>query len=483
MVPIMCGDVNSSGGIARISGDVPYSEFFHKYMANNIPCIFEESVTKSWLSRKLWVKDELPNFEYLRENFGETIAPVANCNENYFGSQKKTDMSISDFLRYWEEFISKNYPADMPVLYLKDWHMKRNYQGSNYYQVPSYFTSDWLNEFWTQRGDVCDDYRFVYMGPQGSWTPKHEDVFSSYSWSANIVGKKRWVFYPPAQYKNAEVSCEQCLMGRLDSMRAEKEQSIEVIQEAGEIIFVPSGWKHEVWNLKDTISINHNWANGCNLESWVWPSLSTALTAVEAELKDCLEDGMECWEEQCQLLLHATHGMDFMEFYSLLSTIGAPRVHFLQCHTRYLDVRASDQMQSESDGVDASNMDISRPCLVTEQWPSMEAIGQLPREIIELEFPDEKNTETVSSSGVVEGMRFMPFSEYGHSLGVLHIVFDLLCIRRVMQNLLSHPSVPKLEFFQKKMASQPHLAFMYRLQMLLQHTGASGDFKVLQRFV
>jgi hypothetical protein len=30
-----------------------------------------------------------------------------------------------------------------------------------------YFAVDWLNEYWMQGNK--DDYRFVYIGPQGSW--------------------------------------------------------------------------------------------------------------------------------------------------------------------------------------------------------------------------------------------------------------------------------------------------------------------------
>ena len=37
----------------------------------------------------------------------------------------------------------------------------------------------------------------MYIGPKGSWTPFHSDVFGSYSWSANIVGEKEWIFFPP----------------------------------------------------------------------------------------------------------------------------------------------------------------------------------------------------------------------------------------------------------------------------------------------
>lgn len=35
------------------------------------------------------------------------------------------------------------------------------------YKTPMYFAVDWLNELWTL--DRKDDYRFVYIGPKGSW--------------------------------------------------------------------------------------------------------------------------------------------------------------------------------------------------------------------------------------------------------------------------------------------------------------------------
>lgn len=41
------------------------------------------------------------------------------------------------------------------------------------------------------------DYRFTYMGPTGTFTPLHRDVYGSYSWSSNIVGRKRWWLIPP----------------------------------------------------------------------------------------------------------------------------------------------------------------------------------------------------------------------------------------------------------------------------------------------
>jgi hypothetical protein len=66
---------------------------------------------------------------------------------------------------------------------------------------------DWLNPAFTY-GPRClsplssnsaaqSDFRFTYLGPSGTFTPLHRDVYASYSWSANIVGRKIWWLFPP----------------------------------------------------------------------------------------------------------------------------------------------------------------------------------------------------------------------------------------------------------------------------------------------
>ena len=70
------------------------------------------------------------------------------------------------------------------------------------YRTPKYFCSDWLNEYWDDSiKSGKDDYKFVYVGPAGSWTPLHSYVVGSYSWSANVAGRKRWIFFQPGQEK------------------------------------------------------------------------------------------------------------------------------------------------------------------------------------------------------------------------------------------------------------------------------------------
>jgi hypothetical protein len=271
----------------------------------------------------------------MSQKYGNVTVPVSNCDEKYYNVQKVSDTQLCDYMKYWQDYSSQS-DSDLPCLYLKDWHFTQDFPEENIYRVPQYFASDWLNEYYSAKTSIQDDYRFVYMGPRGSWTPLHADVFTSFSWSVNVCGRKRWLLFPPG-----EEACLQDRFGKLTydatvpELQDEKMyprykelcRSEEIIQEAGEAIFIPSGWHHQVWNLEDTISVNHNWINGCNIEI-MWTSLKDNLMAVKKEVEDCKD--MEGWDEHCQLMLQAMFGMNYEEFYSFLTFIGKRRMDSLR---------------------------------------------------------------------------------------------------------------------------------------------------------
>jgi len=74
-------------------------------------------------------------------------------------------------------------------------------------------------------------------------------VLSSYSWSINIVGAKVWTMHPPG-----------------GNNQGQEENIITIRQGTHEALFVPSTWQHSVENAAETISINHNWANGAMVD-------------------------------------------------------------------------------------------------------------------------------------------------------------------------------------------------------------------------
>ncbi|XP_064598247.1 2-oxoglutarate and iron-dependent oxygenase JMJD4-like isoform X2 [Liolophura sinensis] len=245
-------------------------------------------------------------------------------------------MTLGEYTQYWESYIGAGYPPSMESLYLKDWHFTRDFPGYPAYTTPNYFNSDWLNEFWDRRSDEVDDYRFVYMGPKGSWTPFHADVFRSFSWSANICGRKKWILFPPGEEDNLRDSLGNLVYDVFsanlkDVTKYPQYQQVhkpfEVYQEEGEIIYVPSGWHHQVHNMEDTISINHNWINGCNIDL-CWTFLMENLADVQREIADCAT--MDGWNEQCQIILKASSGINFEEFFRFISTVATNRLASLK---------------------------------------------------------------------------------------------------------------------------------------------------------
>lgn len=124
-----------------------------------------------------------------------------------------------------------------------------------------------------------------------------------------------------------------------ESLLNEKDvQFIEIIQKAGETVFVPSGWYHQVWNMADTISVNHNWFNACNVLT-IWTEMESTYRNVIKEIADCCD--MDDFEGHCQLMLNSVFGMNFEKFFEMLDIVASNRVRVLQSsddHCRVNDV-------------------------------------------------------------------------------------------------------------------------------------------------
>lgn len=158
-------DYNKVLKIERVSHtELSYDEFFCNYMLTNRPVIIL-GIATDWHCSRYWINSNKVDFTYLKQKIPTTSVPVADCNRQYQNSHVKTDMDFYKFLDYWEVEIKSQRTAER--LYLKDWHLRNELPDYAFYQTPTYFGSDWLNEYLLANGK--DDYRFVYMGPKGTW--------------------------------------------------------------------------------------------------------------------------------------------------------------------------------------------------------------------------------------------------------------------------------------------------------------------------
>lgn len=131
---------------------------------------------------------------------------------------------------------------------------------------------------------------------------------NSFSWSFNVKGTKEWTFYPPSP--KMEQSPPQ------NKMRVEPE-ALVLLQKAGEAIFVPCGWQHEVRNLEETLSINHNWITTANIDQ-TWDCLCIEMVAIENELESWGMGG-DCWEARESMLRGCT-GLDATAYFLMVLT-------------------------------------------------------------------------------------------------------------------------------------------------------------------
>jgi len=335
--------------------DLTYQQFYNQYLVNNKPCILRGYLNHDNCPASTdWVKDGKPNLDWFLTNLPLDLkVPVSLCNHQYFNSQECVSETLLQYYEYW-----KSERKDSK--YLKDWHFLTDNQksgNSEYfcYSVPSYFCSDWLNEWLLNRKlnnstDARLDYKFVYIGPKDSFTPFHSDVFGSFSWSANVVGIKDWIFLPPGEEKKVEISSSNYVYDILNQQSKNLQEKngyvkmFHVEQNCGDVIFVPSGWFHQVRNRVDTISINHNWFNAANVES-VFDNLNRELDRVQKEIFDCKDD--PDWNYLCQNLLREHFGLNHIQFSELLNFIIETRLKQQSCNSDNLNT--SDHVNENKD--------------------------------------------------------------------------------------------------------------------------------------
>mmetsp|Transcript_7973 Transcript_7973/g.12207 ORF Transcript_7973/g.12207 Transcript_7973/m.12207 type:complete len:539 (+) Transcript_7973:86-1702(+) len=131
------------------------------------------------------------------------------------------------------------------------------------------------------------DHTWLIVGPQRSGSSFHIDPNATHAWNATIVGRKRWLFYPPGQtppgiYPSPDgddvimpISVGEWLTKYWDAhvercqLSSSIERPIECTVQAGDVVFIPHGWWHSVLNLDApyNIAITHNYVSKSNLSN------------------------------------------------------------------------------------------------------------------------------------------------------------------------------------------------------------------------
>ena len=151
------------------------------------------------------------------------------------------------------------------------------------YDVPAYFREDLYGIAGEKRRPP---YRWVVIGPPRSGSSVHVDPLATSAWNALISGRKRWCLFPPnagltkpdLKPKGVGLDGESVTWFRRMYPRTRSHEwrvlrnrpvPMDVVQNPGEIMYVPDGWWHAVLNLEHTVAVTQNVVGSARFDK-VW---------------------------------------------------------------------------------------------------------------------------------------------------------------------------------------------------------------------
>ena len=281
--------------------DMTYSRFVDEYERPNRPLVIRNA-TKSWPAVSKWSP------EYLMSVCG--VDPKRSFRSTSGGAPLSQRFAMSSYLAYatgigrseesplylferdldrfpellsdYQPALRESLPYLAPTLDSKDAGMRDGH------------ASDLLHVLGPSRRP---DHKWLIIGPSRSGSSFHIDPNATNAWNAPLRGNKRWIFYPPgvtppgvfvdgqAETVVMPVSLGEWVLSFWNSHVAERrnpDKSLRPLEcgvSPGDILFVPHGWWHSVFNIKDprdsvdgsntddgvTIALTQNYASTSNL--------------------------------------------------------------------------------------------------------------------------------------------------------------------------------------------------------------------------
>ncbi|MDI7203692.1 cupin-like domain-containing protein [Leptospira santarosai] len=246
-------------------------DFEINYIQKNQPVIIIDA-QKTWNNDSVWTP------KYLIENFGNEITQVYNNFFDlesfmslkdyiaaYFNKQDIGPLEKIPYVRWYTKF------RDVPFFWADALFEKLQMNWEKPYFLP---TTNYVLPFSKsmQKTDPRTDYypaKGLFISGRGAMTKLHIDPWASDSILCQVYGTKRWNLFSPEQGKYLSNG-----LGIVDLQYPDKTKfpnyekakpDFDFILEAGETIYVPHGWYHQVFTETDSISVTWNFVHKTNL--------------------------------------------------------------------------------------------------------------------------------------------------------------------------------------------------------------------------
>eukprot|EP01064_Diplonema_japonicum_P031041 TRINITY_DN5437_c0_g1_i1.p1 TRINITY_DN5437_c0_g1~~TRINITY_DN5437_c0_g1_i1.p1 ORF type:complete len:442 (+),score=60.96 TRINITY_DN5437_c0_g1_i1:90-1415(+) len=234
------------------ANDITKEEFFKEFDSQNKPVVITNAV-EAWGWNE-WTKDGLLT-RHKNTVFKTNGVTTAG---------KTLRMTFKQYTEYCKYAWGR---GEKPMYIFDNKFEERAKDLTNDYSIPPYFQTD-LFDSMTQKDRP--DYKWLLIGPEGSGAPFHTDPHQTHAWNVVTEGEKRIAFYPPrvippgvdkklihTEYYAASDTMDWYLNHYPKLKRADL--PLETIIKAGDMVFIPSGWWHQVVNVAPfTVAVTQN---------------------------------------------------------------------------------------------------------------------------------------------------------------------------------------------------------------------------------
>jgi hypothetical protein len=236
------------------------ADFAERYSSGVYRPVIVTDAMSGWRARTEW------SFDFFRRRYGSEQVIVT---DRLLRPDVAKKVNFGDYLEYSEnpQGSALSRIATGRPLYLTHFSPFAGHPELLADFTQPYFIQNAYAELTGRLRDwYFDNFSWVFIGPKGTISPLHADLFGTHAWLAQITGRKRVTLFSPS---DAPFLYD----GQFDPLNydpaqfplLEKTKPIVTILEPGEVIFIPAGWVHHVISLDPSISLTFNFANTSNL--------------------------------------------------------------------------------------------------------------------------------------------------------------------------------------------------------------------------
>ncbi len=273
--PIQVPDYSRLGAVRSVPRRRDWSRLSPEEFAaahGDLPVVLE-GVARQWPACRKW------NRQFMLATVGaDTLVDV------------RRPMALGDRQQQWAAKIPLGVFAraveSSPGLYLAEWYVHSQVRElfADVQPIPDFLDDDWLARI------PCDAFRAIhrnniYWGAAGSATDCHFDNSNTVTWNATIVGTKRWLLFSgrtfPERTSERMLASQRLVRAGLATAAYSSKFSgfvtVEGIEKylarqlvdlpedltfywadvaAGDLIYVPWRWFHQVHNLTESMAVS-----------------------------------------------------------------------------------------------------------------------------------------------------------------------------------------------------------------------------------